>query len=366
MLTPAENLLDWLAERMLPLGVSAQHLLTEPAAADARPWYTPAMLGCATDEEGWNARQLAFGAEHTPASPATAEALKNIYVSVMTSRTPLRTALACTSAGFSAWNASRAYIVPYQHGLETHALALQLAVALRDFTGSVEVVKGNSYLVRSATHAYGVLEGRPVGARFKVPDVSTEDMQSLLLSPRAITLDTVRGPIRALRNSFDRVSAGLEEPELVRDAISILGLLTARSAWFCKLDRELSEDDRLEERLMSMIEDRWRKGRSRRDGIDRPTTRAQQLSAMEQDLRTVNEALAHLEDPSLSGYARLHLIHSTLVPALWGQATFEKRISSRTLSMIQMNPEMTERVRAALLAAKAVVQTRINRRTQNV
>lgn len=365
MPTPVENLLSWLADRMLPLGVAARELLTQGPVADRRPWYTPAVTGCVTNEGGWTARQLAFGAEHMPADPAVGAALKSLYISAMTSRTPLRSALAGASGGFSAWPASRAYIIPYLHELETHALALQLAVAVHDFTGAPQVARDNTFLARSSTHAYGVLAGRPIGARFKTPTVSTEDLQSLLRSPRAITIDTIRYPVLALRHAYDRVQAELEEPELVRDVISVLGLLTARSDWYCKIDREIADNDRLEDRLMNLIEESWALSRRRREDPN-PTTLEQRLAKWHQEVRTLDEALAYLDDPALSGYARLNLVYSTIVPAVWGKATFEKRITSRPMHSVRMDAEMVARIRAALEASRASTQTRINRRNPHV
>lgn len=363
MPSPAETLVRWLAARMAPLDISAKHLM-HPQGVSYRPWYVPALRGGAVDEDGCTARQIALGGLGMEPDYALVYRLKGMYFSSLNSHVPMRWCLASSSSTARGhWSAARVYTVPYESSIEAHVVAIQIAVAMQDLVGAGEVRQGNTFLARTPTEAYGVLEGRPLG-RLK-PGVSIEgaDIDSILQSARAVSHETIRAPVMAMRRAYDEIRDQLEEPDLVRDVISILGLLTARSEWYDGSQREEFTNHQQDDKLMELVQNHWRKPpnptgpkRFRYETPDQIRARWRYL------LNVLREARAVLDDPDLSDVGKMGTLHGILVPTVWGQSTFEKRISARNISEIVLNADMQERIRTAIDASAVGIQTRLKRR----
>lgn len=364
---PTDRLLNWLARELVPLGVQASHLLDPEAPVSSDPWFVPSLASCAADEDGWTARQIAFGADVGAMDPQAVRMLRGAYISAMASKTPLRTAMACVSSQLRDWPAVRAYLVPYKSELEAHLVALQLALAIRDHSGAETCIAGNNYVIRTTSEVFGVLDGRPLGRKLKGDYLLTTDLQSLLLQARAIPAEDIRRPILALREASLTVLDRASNPTLVRDAISALGLITAYDWTYDGSIRSQDRAAQQEVRLDQMIDNLWVPKRqwARSNKPRRTIPKEERRARWEQSIRTLDEASAHLNDPALSEFARLRLIYDTLVPDVWGMSTFARKITPRDLMSVRLDTPMYDRITEALQSARLVLQTRLNKSLSN-
>jgi hypothetical protein len=244
-----------------------------------------------------------------------------------------------------------AYLVPYENSLPAHTAAVQLAVALQDIAGAAVVAKGATYLARTHEFALGVLDGAVIGASDSRV-ITGEDLQSLLLSPRSVDATRVSGPVLNMRAMFASIRAKLDEPELVRDAIAVLGLLTARDWWYDGSRMMRAEVASDAEQLRGLIENNW--------GIFERTSEpnghnARRRRFAEVDLRRELVALDEADEvlrSDLTDFAKLRTIRSLLVPEFWGASTFKSRLTAKNLHTVLLTPELTEQFHSAFAATR--------------
>ena len=345
-----ERLVRWISQRLAASGGHKSDALgNEEVSFDL--WYVPAMTGCATDEHGFTARQIAFGGQKQQQDPAMAGRIQAVYADVINSPHPLRSALASACNTRSAWDALGAYLVPYESSLPAHTAAVQLAVALQDIAGAAIVAKGATYLARTHEYALGLLDGAVIGAR-NGSVISSGDLQSLLLSPRSVDAARVSEPVLRMRTMFNNLRAKLAEPELMRDAIGVLGLLTARDWWYDGSRAMRTAVDRDAEQLRSLIENHW--GVFERTG-EPSGLNVRRRRSVEADLRRELEALAEADEvlrSDLTDFAKLRTIHSLLVPEVWGASAFKSRLTGKNLRSVLLTRELTEQFHSAFAAAR--------------
>ncbi len=314
-------------------------------------WYVPAMAGCATDEHGCTARQIAFGGQRQQQDLAMASRIQTVYAGVISSHQPLRSALASACNTRAAWDPLGAYLVPYESSLPAHTAAVQLAVALQDIAGAAVVAKGATYLARTHEFALGVLDGSVIGVSDSQV-ITSADLQSLLLSPRSVDATRISEPVLNMRTMFMNFRAKLAEPELVRDAISVLGLLTARDWWYDGSRMMQAEVDNDTEQLRSLIENNW--GVFERTGEPNGHS-ARRRRFAEVDLRRELVALDEADEvlcSDLTDFAKLRTIHGLLVPEFWGASTFRSRLTAKNLHTVLLTPELIEQFHSAFAAAR--------------
>ncbi len=343
-----QRLVRWISLRLAAAGArKADALGGEDYSVD--PWYVPALTGCVTDDLGFTARQLAFGGEGQQQDLAMSNRIMAVYSDVVGSTRPLRNALANACNTRSAWDPLITYLVPYESNLQAHTAAVQLAVALQDIAGAAIVARGATYLARTHERALGILEGAVLGV-VGGPVITEQDLQSLLLSPRAVDATRIGEPVLRLREMAARVQAHLEHPELMRDSISILGLLTARDWWYDGSPSTREEAAKDADHLRCVIENSW--GVQVRSGEPaRRATRRFLKVDLERELQVLDEADEVLRS-TLTDFAKLRTIHSLLVPEVWAATSFKKRLTAKNLRSVLLTRELTEHFHSAFAAAR--------------
>lgn len=323
---PVPRLLEWLGLALSPLGVSASHVLLHPGRDD-RPWYAPPLVGGAVGEDGLTARQTVFDPIKYEGGPEFGRAVVSSYDSAMSSRDPMRTALAGSGPIRGPWQPIRSYLLPYASNLPAQTVALQHAAALQDLTTASFVAQGDSYIVRHQERAFGVLNGKALGS-LRVTSVTAEDLHSLLICDRLVDASRMAPVALSVRQCFDSVRDRLAQPDLVRDAVAILGLLTAR-AW------TFDGNDRLEhighERLRNLVAKHWNTPREVSDETVREA-RSRRDAAVEQ-ARRANLAIDALVDSSLEDATRVMKMREILVPEVWSELTFRQRVTHRPATL---------------------------------
>lgn len=338
---PVPRLIEWLGLTLSPLGVSASHVLLHPGQDD-RPWYVPPLVGGSVGEDGLTARQTVFDPIKYEGGPEFGQRVVGSYDSAMGSREPVRTALACSGPIRGPWQPLRAYLLPYASNLPAQTVALQHAAALQDLTTASFVAQGDSYIVRYLGRAFGVLHGRALGSR-RVACVTADDLHSLLICDRLVDSSRMAPVALNVRQCFDSVQDRLEQPDLIRDAVAILGLLTAR-AWTFDGNERLEEAGH--ERLRGLVAKHWKPPQT--DHGKAQAVRRQKEEATD-EVRKVNLAIDALVDRGLTDAARMARLREVLVPDVWSEATLQAKTSRQavekgfTLSSVQK-----ERALAAL------------------